>query len=129
MAKFYGKIGYVTDNKETIIPADEEKGTEEVKTGIWVDEITERDYYGDIIREAKQWGTSPDKANDDLSLNNRVSIIADDFANTNFSAMRYITWDGVYWKISSVELQRPRLILTLGGVYNGPTYTAPEITE
>lgn len=128
MAKFYGKIGY-SDSQETIIPANEEEGTEEVKTGIWVDTITERDYFGDVIRESKQWSSPNDKANDDLNINNRLSIIADNFAYDNFSAMRYAKVNGVYWKISSVEVQRPRLILTLGGVYNGPTYTAPETPE
>lgn len=131
MAKFYGKIGY-TESKEKInlIPAEdpEEEPTEE-KTGIWIDEITERDYAGDIIRATKQWSPSNDKTNDDLTLSNRISIVADDFANQNFSAMRYAVLDGVYWTITSVEIQRPRLILTLGGVYHGETYVAPEPVE
>lgn len=104
MAKFHGKIGYA-DSVETA-------------PGVWTDQITEREYYGDVIRESKQW-TSTDKVNDSLVLNNRVSIVADDFANANFSAMRYVIVNGVYWKISSVEIQRPRLILSLGGVYHG----------
>ena len=105
MAKFHGKVGY--------------SQSVETAPGVWVDQVTDRDYYGDVIRESKQF-TGSDKVNDDLVLNNRVSIVADDFANTNFSAMRYIVWHGVYWKISSIEVQRPRLILSLGGVYNGP---------
>lgn len=105
MAKFHGKIGY----------------SQQVQTapGVWTDQVSEREYYGDVIRESKQW-TGRDEVNDNLTINNRISIIADDFANANFSAMRYVVWYGVYWKVSSIELQRPRLILSLGGVYNGP---------
>lgn len=126
MAKFHGKIGYVdsTEKLEYTIPEDPEAEQEEIHTGIWEDVVTERTYYGDIIRESKQW-SSADKANDDLSLNNRISIVADNFAYENFSAMRYVTWIGVRWKVSNVEVKRPRLILTLGGVYNGPTYVPP----
>lgn len=105
MAKFHGKIGYTT--------------SVETAPGVWTDQVSEREYYGDVIRESKQWTTSG-QVNDNLVVNNRISIVADDFANTNFSAMRYVVWIGVYWKVSSIELQRPRLILTLGGVYNGP---------
>jgi hypothetical protein len=105
MAKFYGKIGYST--------------SVETAPGVWKDQITEHEYYGDVIRESKQW-TNSGQVNDNLVINNRISVIADDFANANFSAMRYVVWSEVYWKVSSVELNRPRLILSLGGVYNGP---------
>lgn len=105
MAKFHGKIGYSVQV--------------ETSPGVWVDQPTEREYYGDVIRESKQW-TGTSQVNDDLTINNRISIVADDFANANFSAMRYIVWSGVYWKISNIDIQRPRLILSLGGVYNGP---------
>jgi len=122
MAKFYGKVGYFNDTAEqTVIEDDKEVGT-----GVWVDQITERDYYGDILKEARQWNPANEKTNDDITLNNRISIVADDFARANFLAMRYIIWDEVYWKVTSVELQRPRLILTLGGVYNGTKASPPE---
>lgn len=130
MAKFHGEIGYA-DSKEVTIPGtvtEEDPEPEPIKTGTWVDEISERIYYGDIISESKQWSTG-EKANDNLNINNRISIVADDFANANFSAMRYVKWSGVYWKISDIKIQRPRLILTLGGVYNGNTYIAPDPIE
>ena len=104
MAKFHGKIGY-SKSVETV-------------PGVWVDEIVEREYYGDILRETKQW-TNSGQVNDNLAVNHRISIVADDFANSNFSAMKYVIWNGVYWSVSSVETQRPRLILSIGGVYNG----------
>ena len=104
MAKFHGIVAYVHSEETTL--------------GVWTDVVSEREYYGDVLREAKQW-TKGDKVNDDLILSNRISIIADDFAYQNFSAMRYVKYGGVSWRITNVEIQRPRLILTLGGVYNG----------
>lgn len=104
MAKFHGLVGYV----ETI----------QTKPGVWTDAVREREYYGDVIRESRQWVQSQ-QVNENLQIANRISIVADDFAWENFSAMRYVVWLGVSWKVTSVEVQRPRLILTLGGKYNG----------
>jgi hypothetical protein len=105
MAKYHGKIGYATST--------------EVNPGVWTDTISEREYYGDVIRETKEWRSNPQAVNDNLTVGNRLSIVADDFAFENFSAMRYAIWAGVYWKVNSIEIQRPRLILSIGGVYNG----------
>lgn len=104
MAKFHGMIGYAT--------------SVETAPGVWTNQISEREYFGEVIRESRNWSNSG-TVNDNLVVANRITITADDFANQNFSAMRYVIWDGVYWKITSVEVQRPRLILSLGGVYNG----------
>lgn len=104
MAKFHGKIGYAQST--------------ETAPGVWTDVITEREYFGDALRESRQWQNSG-QLNDNLVVGNRISIVADDYATTNFAAMRYVIWLGVYWKVSSVEVNRPRLILSLGGVYNG----------
>lgn len=112
MARFCGIIGYVNSV--------EQLNEDDEKTGIWVDVVTEQEYRGDVLRQSNQWTSSPDKSNDNISIRNRISIVADDFAYQNFSAMRYIKWDGVYWMVTDIEVQRPRLILTLGGVYNGP---------
>lgn len=104
MAKFYGNIGYV----ETV----------EVKPGIWKEQVTERPYYGDLTRNTSKYQTS-DSVNDDININNNISIIADPYANENFQHMRYVVFMGAKWKITNVEVQYPRLILTVGGVYNG----------
>jgi hypothetical protein len=104
MAKFYGKIGYA----ETV----------ETKPGVYKEEITERDYYGDLIRNTRRL-QSGDKVNDDINVSNEISIVADPFANQNFHSMRYVEFMGAKWKITNVEVQYPRLILTIGGVYNG----------
>lgn len=105
MARFHGKVGF--------------SSSVESAPGVYVDEITEREYYGDVIRESKRWSSDPQKVNDDLKLDNRVSIVSDDFANLNWPQIKYVVMGGAYWKVSSVEIQRPRLILSLGGLYNG----------
>ncbi len=105
MAKFYGIIGYSV--------------TEETSPGVWTESITERNYYGDVIRNTRRWQPG-EGLNDNLTINNIISIVADPFAYQNFHAIRYIKWMGVSWKIDNIEVQRPRLILTIGGVYNEP---------
>ena len=106
MAKFYGEIGYA----ETV----------ETTPGVWIESITERNYSGDVVRNTRRW-QSGENLNDDLIINNLFSIVADPFAYQNFHAMRYIKWMGASWKITNVEVQRPRLILTIGSLYNGPS--------
>lgn len=104
MAKWYGVIGYA----ETV----------ETKPGIWEEQITERDYYGDLFRNSRRL-QSTDKVNDDINISNQLSIVADPYAINNFYSMRYAEFSGAKWKITDVEVQYPRLILTLGGVWNG----------
>lgn len=105
MAKFYGKIGYAT--------------TVEVKPGIWEDEITEREYYGDVNRISR-YLQQTNQVNDNIDIANEFSIVADPFAYQNFLSMRYVEYLGVKWKITKVDAsQPPRLILTVGGEYNG----------
>lgn len=104
MAKFYGPVGY--------------GHTIETKPGVFKDEITERNYTGEVIRDTRQL-QGGDKVNDDISVTNSISIMADGYASENFFAIRYVGWAGTLWKVSDIEVQRPRLILRLGGVYNG----------
>lgn len=111
MARFYGKIGFGV--------------TVETVPGVWKDQITDRSYFGDVIRNTRTLREG-DKVNDDLTVSNSISIVADEYANETFFAMRYVEWAGALWTISEVEVQSPRLLLRLGGVYNGPTAPAPE---
>jgi hypothetical protein len=104
MAKFYGPIGYA-ELKET-------------KPGVHTEEITERNYYGDLIRNSRRLQSS-ENLNDDINVANEISILADPFANQNFHKMRYVEFMGAKWKITNVQVQYPRLVLTVGGVYNG----------
>ncbi len=106
MARFYGKIGY----GETI----------EASPGVHVDVIIERFYYGEIVRNSRNLSDG-ENLNKDLSINNSISIVADAYANEHFFAIRFVEWAGTLWAVSTVEVQRPRLLLRLGEVYNGPT--------
>jgi len=106
MARFFGRIGYGV--------------TVENAPGVWVDDIVDREYFGDVIRNARNLREG-ENLNADLSVQNSISIVADAYANDHFFAIRYVEWAGALWTVSSVEVQSPRLLLRLGEVYNGPT--------
>ena len=110
MAKFFGKIGY----GETV----------EKSPGVWEDTIVEDNYYGDVVRNTRKL-TEGESANSDITVNNSISIVSDAYANEHFFAIRYVEWAGTLWTVSEVDVQSPRLLLRLGGVYNGPTAPAP----
>lgn len=104
MGKWAGKIGFAVPKETT--------------PGVWKDEIVQRTYYGDMTRNTRRLQSSGN-FNDNLVIANELSIIADPYANENFHAIRYAEFMGTKWKISSVQVQFPRLILELGEVYNG----------
>lgn len=103
MAKWYGVIGYA-DHVET-------------SPGVWEEKIIERGYYGDINRMSRRLESSGN-LNDDINISNEISIVADPFANDNFHKILFVEFMGAKWKVSNVEVQRPRLILSIGGLYN-----------
>lgn len=106
MSKWFGKIGYAV--------------TGETDPGVWEDTIIEKNYYGDLISD-KRKRQSSGNVNDNINLANVISIIADPFARENCSHMAYAEIMGAKWKITEVEVRYPKLILTIGGVYNGNT--------
>lgn len=109
MPKFYGAIGYI----ETV-------ETDPVNhPGVYEEVVTERNYYGDIIRNSRRTEPSSNQLNDDVNISNSFSIVADPYARDHFYAMRYIWWQGAKWKITSVDASNPpRLSLEVGGLYN-----------
>lgn len=108
MAKWYGKIGFAE--------------TKEDRPGIWSEHITEYEYFGDVLQNKRRL-QSANQLNDNIEVSNRISIVSDPFANQNFHSMRYIEFMGAKWKISEVEVQYPRLILTVGGLYTNGEQT------
>lgn len=110
MAKFYGEIGYGFAT--------------ETSPGVHKDVITERNYFGDVVRLSREL-LETEFVNNDISVGNSLSIVADAYAFEHFTAMRYVKWQGKYWTIKLTEVQRPRLILRLGGLYNGPKAPPP----
>lgn len=107
MAKFFGPIGFA-------IPT-------EARQGVWKDRIEEHYYRGDVTRLSSRWSASSDSTNDDITLNHQISIVADPFARDHLHTMKYVGYMGANWKITNIEVQYPRLMLTIGGVYSGRT--------
>lgn len=105
MARYYGIVGF-------------SEGSVETSPGVWDEQIVMRPYYGDASRYARRLQTGDD-INDTIVANNVLSIVSDPYALQNFHAIRYAEWLGTKWKVTSVEVQYPRLILTLGEEYHG----------
>lgn len=103
--RFHGEVGY--------------GGTVETTPGVWEDVITEVSYYGDVESNAFR-ASQGNQVLETLTLSNSISVVADAYANENFSNIRYVMWNGVRWTVNTVTIDRPRLILYLGEVYNGP---------
>lgn len=102
--KFFGKLGF----------------SYEVETapGVWETKSVEQEVYGDVLSNVRRWENSGE-VNDDLNLTNQISVVASRFIYEHLGAMRYLIWNGTKWAIRSAEIVRPRVILNLGGVYNG----------
>ena len=108
MARFSGKIGFVHTVEKT------------PESGVYVEIATEKIYYGDVIRNARRLEVV-DTLNDNPVVSNSITIVANPYANANIYAIRYVRWAGALWKVTHVEVRSPRLILQIGGIYNGPT--------
>ncbi len=104
MTKYHGYVGYAVDV--------------EAYPGVWEEQLTEHEYFGDVIKNRMNLQQN-NVVNAGITINNSISIIGDPFAYENFYAIRYATYLGKKWTVTSVEVARPRLILTLGGVFNG----------
>ena len=104
MARCSGKIGYV-EHVET-------------SPSVYAEEITERQYYGDLTRHSRKWG-SGDGVNDNITFSQNISIIADPYLYDNAHNMRYVIFRGIKWKIKDFEINRPRVIISMGEEYHG----------
>ena len=104
MNRWYGKVGYIE--------------TAEIEPGIWEEKETVRSYYGELVRNSSKFRVSGD-VNDDKDVSVELSIVADPYSSLHFHAIRYVEFGGTKWKVNTVEPKRPRLILSLGGEYNG----------
>lgn len=105
MARFHGVIGYGV-------------GPVETKPGVWKDVIVEKKYYGDVLRASRDQVDS-DKVNSDITVGNSISVLADAYLREHLTKISYVEWQGELWTVSNIEDQRPRMILRLGGLYNG----------
>lgn len=107
MAKFYGKVGY----SETVEPTAD-------NPGVWTERIVEKPYYGDILSQTRRSEESSDSTIDGINVSNRISIVADPYALQNFMYIKYVIFGGVKWKVPSVDVEYPRLVLRLGDLWN-----------
>lgn len=110
MARFSGNIGFlITEETDPVN-----------HPGVWKEVIKERHYYGDVLSNSRRWDQNGN-FNDNLVINNRISIVANAFARENFGAMKFVRWyGGIAWEITNAEIQYPRIILTIGGQYHEP---------
>lgn len=104
MAKFHGKVGYVIPTKTA--------------PGVYEEIVTEREYFGDIIKNTRGLQTA-NQVNDNVNISNEISIVADPYANENFHAIRYVEFMGSKWKVTNITVSFPRLVMAVGGLYNG----------
>ncbi len=105
--KFSGKIGFWFDDVET-------------KPGVFKSQIVEKSYTGDILRNVRRFQDAQNQVNDNLVLNNRLSIISDLYMQENWSSIKYVFWNNKKWTVKSIDIgSYPRIIIELGGIYNG----------
>lgn len=107
MARFFGTIGY--------------RNTYEARNGIWKPTITERQYFGDVIKRSSRMQESSETENSEMTFSNEISVIADPFAYERFADIVYAVWMNRKWAVTRVEVKMPRLILSIGGIYNDPS--------
>ena len=103
--KFYGAVGFVE--------------MQEVRPGVRKQVPVEHNYSGDVYRRSIRY--AGDGVNDNITPSQQISILADPYARNHVASMKYVKWMGTPWKISEISVEYPRLILTLGGAYNGAT--------
>lgn len=104
MARFSGLVGYVIQQETT--------------PGVWTPVENPRKMKGDIIRQSST-NSSSGNLNDDVTLNHRISLIGDAYAFDNYFNIKWVKIDTMKWKVVNIEIERPRIIVSLGGVWNG----------
>jgi hypothetical protein len=103
MARWAGIVGFIIE-VETV-------------PGVWKPITTERKYYGDMIKNTRLLQNS-EGTNENINISTDISIVADPYANENFHAIRYVTYMGTKWRVTTATPQYPRIVLSLGGIYN-----------
>lgn len=105
MAKYYGSVGFAVTEESEDSPGD------------WIATIVERKYYGEVIRRKRSWN-STNNLNDNFTISNEISILADPYAYQNLGEIRYVVWHGTKWRVTNIDVEHPRITLSIGGVYN-----------
>lgn len=111
MTRFRGVVGF-------------SMGQVERKPGVFVEDIVEKVYQGDVKRDTRQSRES-EGLNEDLTVSNLIEIVADDFANAHVHVIKFVEWAGVAWSVGDTTVEYPRLTMRLGEVWNGPRSAPP----
>lgn len=105
--KFSGEIGFLISTKG------------ETKPGVYKPVIEKKKYVGDVIRN-NRINQSTEYQNDNIKLNTKLSIVANMYFVQNYQNIQYVLWNGVMWKVNSVDISTyPKVYIELGGAYNG----------
>jgi hypothetical protein len=89
----------------------------EVEPGIFEDVIEEVAITGSIYRRPARWAIG-ETAQDTLQMNQVISVVAPENIQNSLDGIVYATYQGRRWAVRSIEYNRPRLELSLGGTYN-----------
>lgn len=103
MAKCSGKIGFAL--------------TVETSPGVFEERIVEKPYKGNIT-QLNAHVEDENSINSNFRINNNISVVANKYFLENLGHMRYVTYKGLPFKITSFQVIPPRLIFSLGSVYN-----------
>lgn len=101
--KFRGKLGFA-DHIET-------------EPSIFEETYIERAYRGDVFKRVVKTHSN-DTINNNVSLNVRISIVADHYALTHSGSVVYAEYMGQKWTVEDIDVQPPRLIFNLGSLYH-----------
>jgi len=104
--KFYGPVGFV----ESVTK----------RPGVKTNKPIEFLYSGDVLKRSVKYQNG-ESVNDSITVQQQISILADPYARSHISSLRYVKWMDTAWKVTDISVQYPRIILTLGGAYNGAT--------
>lgn len=111
MNRFFGKIGFCYQESE--------EGSD-----IVTERVVLKTYRGDLLKSNRKWETA-EQIIDQFNISNRVSIMADPYSLDNLYAIKFVILHGKAWKITDAEIQYPRIILSIGGLWNGPVDETP----
>jgi hypothetical protein len=103
MAKFTGKVGFI----EFV----------ESEPGLFRPVVIEKSFSGDLLLDRRGWKAS-EHTSGDVFVSNRISLLANADLVNNLANIKYVIFMGVKWKVATFEILLPRVILTLGEVYN-----------
>lgn len=103
---YYGRIGYVSTSQDPDHPT------------TWNESVSWRYYPGELSALSHRWMNSAEDSNSNINITNKLSIIADPYMCQNASAIRYVELMGSAWYVDSIQIEYPRIILSVGGVAN-----------